>query len=52
VNHPVGIAAAIVDPLALARDLIRRPSVTPRDEGAIELIAGNVSMTPMRGMKS
>jgi succinyl-diaminopimelate desuccinylase len=30
----------MVDPVALARDLIRRPSVTPRDEGAIDLLAG------------
>jgi succinyl-diaminopimelate desuccinylase len=29
-----------VDPIALTRDLIRRPSVTPRDEGAIDLLAG------------
>jgi succinyl-diaminopimelate desuccinylase len=29
-----------VDALALARDLIRRPSVTPRDEGAIDILAG------------
>jgi succinyl-diaminopimelate desuccinylase len=35
-NHP---AAPILDPVALARDLIRRPSVTPRDEGAIDLLA-------------
>src|SRR5690242_16806063 len=29
-----------VDPVALARDLIRRPSVTPRDEGAVDLLGG------------
>ena len=29
-----------VDPVALAGELIRRPSVTPRDEGAIEVLAG------------
>jgi succinyl-diaminopimelate desuccinylase len=28
-----------LDPVALAADLIRRPSVTPRDEGAIGLLA-------------
>jgi len=32
--------AVAVDPVALTRDLIRRPSVTPRDEGAIDLLAG------------
>ncbi|MBV8650038.1 MAG: succinyl-diaminopimelate desuccinylase [Alphaproteobacteria bacterium] len=31
-----------VDALALARDLIRRPSVTPRDEGAIDILAGTL----------
>ena len=36
-NHPA--ATTIIDPVALARDLIRRPSVTPRDEGAIDLLA-------------
>jgi succinyl-diaminopimelate desuccinylase len=30
----------VVDPVALAGELIRRPSVTPRDEGAIEILAG------------
>jgi succinyl-diaminopimelate desuccinylase len=29
-----------IDPVALAGELIRRPSVTPRDEGAIEILAG------------
>src|SRR5260370_13374795 len=32
--------SALIDPVALASDLIRRPSVTPRDEGAIEILAG------------
>lgn len=32
----------LVDPVALACDLIRRPSVTPRDEGAIEILAGTL----------
>lgn len=31
-----------VDPIALAQDLIRRPSVTPVDAGAIELLAGTL----------
>ncbi len=31
---------SVVDPVALAGELIRRPSVTPRDEGAIEILAG------------
>ncbi|HEY1301184.1 MAG TPA: succinyl-diaminopimelate desuccinylase, partial [Stellaceae bacterium] len=29
-----------LDPAALAAELIRRPSVTPRDEGAIDIVAG------------
>ncbi len=33
------LANAALDPVALARDLIRRPSVTPRDEGAIDLLS-------------
>ncbi len=31
---------AAIDPAALAAELIRRPSVTPRDEGAIGIVAG------------
>jgi succinyl-diaminopimelate desuccinylase len=31
---------SLIDPVALAGELIRRPSVTPRDEGAIEILAG------------
>ncbi len=31
-----------IDPVALAGALIRRPSVTPRDEGAIEILAGTL----------
>ena len=35
-----GIAnAPSIDPVAFAADLIRRPSVTPRDEGALGLLA-------------
>lgn len=30
----------LVDPLPLARALIRRPSVTPRDEGALDVLQG------------
>jgi succinyl-diaminopimelate desuccinylase len=29
-----------LDPVALAAELIRRPSVTPKDEGAIPHLAG------------
>jgi succinyl-diaminopimelate desuccinylase len=38
---PIGLAntGGTVDALSLARDLIRRPSVTPRDEGAIDILA-------------
>jgi succinyl-diaminopimelate desuccinylase len=31
---------SLIDPVALAGELIRRPSVTPRDEGAIDILAG------------
>jgi succinyl-diaminopimelate desuccinylase len=33
---------ARIDPIELTRALIRRPSVTPRDEGAIDLLAGEL----------
>ncbi len=33
---------AAIDPAALAAELIRRPSVTPRDEGAIEIVAAQL----------
>src|SRR6202043_1233791 len=33
------MSAAAIDPAALAAALIRRPSVTPRDEGALEVLA-------------
>jgi succinyl-diaminopimelate desuccinylase len=33
---------SLVDPVALAGELIRRPSVTPRDEGAIALVAATL----------
>ena len=32
--------AALSQPLALARELIRRPSVTPKDEGALDVLTG------------
>jgi succinyl-diaminopimelate desuccinylase len=31
-----------VDPVSLAAELIRRPSVTPRDEGALGIVAGQL----------
>ncbi len=31
---------ADLDPAALAAELIRRPSVTPKDEGALDIVAG------------
>ncbi|MGH7094239.1 MAG: succinyl-diaminopimelate desuccinylase, partial [Stellaceae bacterium] len=34
-----GANAGTVDPVALAAELIRRPSVTPRDEGALGVLA-------------
>ena len=30
------------DPVALAAELIRRPSVTPKDEGALDILAGHL----------
>jgi succinyl-diaminopimelate desuccinylase len=33
---------AAIDPAELAAELIRRPSVTPRDEGAIDIVAGHL----------
>ncbi len=34
---------AALDPAALAAELIRRPSVTPKDEGAIDIVAGHLA---------
>ncbi len=34
---------AEIDPIELARDLIRRPSVTPADEGALDVLQGALS---------
>jgi succinyl-diaminopimelate desuccinylase len=31
---------AAIDPVALTAELIRRPSVTPKDEGALDIVAG------------
>ena len=31
---------AVLDPAALAAELIRRPSVTPKDEGALDIVRG------------
>jgi succinyl-diaminopimelate desuccinylase len=33
---------AAIDPAEFAAELIRRPSVTPRDEGAIDIVAGHL----------
>ena len=35
---PVTLDLVVLDPVALAQDLIRRPSVTPRDAGAIAVL--------------
>ena len=35
-------AAATIDPAALAAALIRRPSVTPKDEGALLLLVSEL----------
>ncbi len=32
----------VLDPAALAAELIRRPSVTPKDEGAIGIVAASL----------
>jgi succinyl-diaminopimelate desuccinylase len=34
---------AAIDPAMLAADLIRRPSVTPRDEGALDIVAARLA---------
>ena len=33
---------SVVDPVELAAELIRRPSVTPRDEGALDIVASRL----------
>ncbi|HVC51865.1 MAG TPA: succinyl-diaminopimelate desuccinylase [Stellaceae bacterium] len=37
-----GDNAGAIDPVAFAAELIRRPSVTPRDEGALGVLAGRL----------
>ena len=32
----------VIDPVALAAELIRRPSITPRDEGALDIVAARL----------
>ncbi len=34
---------AVIDPIALAQALIRRPSVTPEDAGALDVLANALS---------
>ncbi|MGE0259046.1 MAG: succinyl-diaminopimelate desuccinylase [Alphaproteobacteria bacterium] len=34
--------AITVDPVELAAELIRRPSITPKDEGALDIVAGRL----------
>ena len=44
-NDATGSAAATnwaVDPVSLAAELIRRPSVTPKDEGALDIVAARL----------
>jgi succinyl-diaminopimelate desuccinylase len=36
------IASAATDPIELAAELIRRPSVTPEDAGALDIVAGRL----------
>ena len=36
------MSGAILDPAELAARLIRRPSVTPKDEGALDIVAGTL----------
>jgi succinyl-diaminopimelate desuccinylase len=36
------MSAAALDPTDLAARLIRRPSVTPKDEGALDIVAGTL----------
>ena len=37
--------AAPIDPIELAAELIRRPSVTPKDEGALDIVAGRLEQS-------
>jgi succinyl-diaminopimelate desuccinylase len=38
----VALNAAPIDPVELAAELIRRPSVTPKDEGALDIVAAGL----------
>ena len=38
----------MIDPVALARDLIRRPSVTPADAGAMDIVEASLSQIGFR----
>src|SRR5690348_3707250 len=38
----IAINAPPVDPVELAAELIRRPSVTPKDEGALDIVAARL----------
>jgi succinyl-diaminopimelate desuccinylase len=38
----LAVNAAPVDPIELAAELIRRPSVTPKDEGALDIVASRL----------
>ncbi len=38
----LGRNAAPIDPVELAAELIRRPSVTPKDEGALDVVASRL----------
>ena len=37
---------ALVDPVSLTRDLIKKPSVTPADEGAMDLVQAELGVRP------
>ena len=38
----MAVNAAPIDPVELTAELIRRPSVTPKDEGALDIVAGRL----------
>ncbi len=40
-----------IDAVELARALIRRPSVTPRDEGALDLLQAALEPLGLRGRR-
>jgi succinyl-diaminopimelate desuccinylase len=37
------MSGAVLDPVTLAAELIRRPSVTPKDEGALDILAARLA---------